>query len=285
MGPTSFDKRLVRYEEIHNIQADHFKALIEAAEIRGTSRILDCGCGYGGVIREVLLATERERMNGKMDLDIDLIDESTIQLKEARRELDAWLGSRGVKLTFICGTFPEDLNEHSSMYDIIACKMVLHEVAKDRQRRFLESIHDHLKPGGRLVFWDLCLSEDLAEFYRAAFKMKDSLAGYETMVRRRNFLTEEELLSLFSASPFRSVDIVKDITYRFDTLTRLKPEFKGDQAKLAHWNNFIRTLAQALSHSALLKLHYRDDGDSISFDVRKVIAVTRRSGNTPTHGQ
>ncbi|MFZ0936693.1 MAG: methyltransferase [Bryobacteraceae bacterium] len=277
---TSFDQRIVRYEDIHSIQPNDFIALVDAARIHVGNRILDCGCGYGAVAREVLLATEDERLNGSANLVIDLIDESAVQLERAKHELALWIQTPGVTLTFIKGTFPQDLIPGSSHYDAIFCKMVLHEIPKDQQLSFLASIHECLKIGGRFAFWDVCLSDDIAEFYRAVVRMKDALAGYETMAERRNFLTEGELCSLFAASPFGHFQLVKDIAYRFDTQKRLLPEFRGDEARFDEWQNFIRRSAANLSSAALAGLQYHDDGHSISFNVRKVIAAATRVQET-----
>lgn len=278
MAPhTSFDQRIVRYEEIHSIQQSDFRAFVDAAEIHGRSSILDCGCGYGAVTREVLLATENERLKGGADLAIDLVDESHVQIERARLELSPWLGGApGATLAFINGSFPGDLVRGSGPYDVIFCKMVLHEITKDQQLLFLTSAHEHLKIGGRFVFWDVCLSADIAEFYRAVVRAKDSLAGYETMAQRRNFLSESELRLLFEASPFGRVDFVKDIAYRFDTQKRLLPEFLGDESRFDEWQQSIRKSVTTLSSAALASIHYQDEGPSISFNVRKVIAVAIR---------
>ena len=273
---TSFDQRLVRYEQLHEILPDHFRAFIAAGQIRGNCRILDCGCGYGSVTREILKATAADRARGETTLTIDLIDDSAVQLDGARWELAAWNGSPGAKLDFIRGVFPDDLRAGPGTYDVIACKMVLHEVLKERQSAFVGSVYEHLKLHGRFIFWDLCLPPDLASFYRAVFKKKDVLAGYDTLVERRTFMTEPEFVELFHSSPFRAFQIVAEIAYRFDTLKRLEPELKGDLKAFAEWQNFIRASIADLDPSAVEKLMFEDDGDSISFNVRKIIAVAQR---------
>jgi SAM-dependent methyltransferase len=276
-APTSFDQRIVRYEEIHAIQPNDFRAFVDAARIHGRSRILDCGCGYGAVTREVLLATELERQNGATDVVVDLIDESNVQIDRAKRELTPWLNATGATLVFINGTFPQDLDPILTRYDAIFCKMVLHEITKDQQLAFLMNIYERLKTGGRLVLWDLCLSSDIAEFYRAVVRAKDALAGYQTMAERRNFLTETELLELFAGSPFGHIEFVRNIAYRFDTQKRLIPEFLGNEVRFARWHDFIRRSVETLSPADLAKIQYQDAGSSISFNVRKVIAVASRA--------
>ena len=285
-GWTSFDRRIVRYEEIHSINSDDFRAFVDAAAVKGPCHILDCGCGYGAFTREVLRATESSRSTGETDLSIDLIDESPVQLARAEDELRPWQSAPAVELHFIGGVFPDDLGQSSEQYDVVACKMVLHEIRKDQQLRFVENAFDCLKPGGRFVAWDVCLSPDIATFYRDVIKSKDAIAGYDSMAERRYFLTEEELRTLFRSSSFGGVEFVRDILYRFDTRKRLIPEFGGDEFLFAQWEDFIRKAAAALSPAVLARLQYLDSGNSISFNVRKVIVVGRRPDSTKlVHGE
>jgi SAM-dependent methyltransferase len=280
---TSFDRRIVRYEEIHAITSEDFRTFVDAAAVSGHARILDCGCGYGAFTREFLVATEPGRLRDEIQLQIDLIDESLVQIERAREELRPWLNGPGIDLRFIGGVFPDDLVDNcSQQYSVVACKMVLHEVRREEQLHFLEDAYNCLKQEGRLVLWDVCLSPEIAPFYRAVVKSKDALAGYDSMVERRYFLTEDELVALFRASSFRSVKFIKDILYRFDTQKRFMPEFGGDEFKFAQWEEFVRQSAAALSPEVLAGLRYRDDGDSISFDVRKVIVAGKRVDDLAT---
>ena len=270
---TSFDDRIVRYEEIHSVRSEDFRSFVDAAQIRGKCRVLDCGCGYGAVSREVLLATEHARLEGETELAIDLIDESAVQLERARHELQAWLHVPGIQLRFVRGLFPDDLGQFAGQYDVFACKMVLHEISKEQQLSFLDNAYLSLKQNGRLVLWDVCLSPDIAAFYRCVIRAKDELAGYETMVQRRNFLTEQEIKTLFEKSRFRSFEFAKDIFYRFDTHKRFLPEFQGSVDRFAQWEDFIRKSALALTPRDLHTLQYYDDGESIQFTVRKIIVL------------
>jgi SAM-dependent methyltransferase len=278
---TSFDCSIVRYEEIHSIAPDDFKFLAESATIESGNRILDCGCGYGAVTREVLRSSVGQDSLGVRHLSIDLIDESHVQLERAKSELQEWSGIAGIKLEFLCGSFPEDIPPSVPRYDLIFCKMVLHEIPVDKQLSFVTSIYGHLAESGDFVFWDVCLSEEIAEFYRAAVRQKDLLAGYTTMAERRNFLTEKGMGDLFLSSPFRQVQILKNIKYRFDTLKRLIPEFANDLARFEEWQRFIRQAAKSLSPQIMNGLNYEDTGDTIRFDVRKVIARATRKRAIP----
>lgn len=268
---TAFDHRIVRYEQIHSIKAEDFHDLVKLANIGFKCRLLDCGCGYGAVVREVLRESKSLLCSPELDLEIDLIDESSVQLERAKEELQSWLQMPGVRLRFIRGVFPSALEPCMNVYDVVTCKMVLHEISKSGQPMFIDSMYECLKKRGRCVLWDVCLSPDIADFYRSVIRAKDDLAGFDTMVLRRNFLTEEDIRNLFRHSAFGRVQFVKDIAYRFHTHNRLFPEFRGNVDRFKQWNETIRRLRTALTASSVLALGYRDDGEDISFDVRKVI--------------
>lgn len=278
--PTSFDHRLVRYEDVHAIQPEDFRAFVDAANIRTHTRILDCGCGYGAVTREMLLATEAVRSRGEIDLIVDLIDESTVQISRAKRELQNWQHIDGVSLNFIEGLFPDDIPPFST-YDVIACKMVLHEVAKDQQLRFLKAAHQLLTREGRLLLWEICLSPESADFFRSVVRLKDKLSGYDTMVQRRNFLTAQELIDLFAKSAFGRVDVTREFVYRFDTRKRFMPEFGGDESRFAEWQSFVRRSGEELTPAVRTSMRYLDDGITIAFDIKKVIAIAVRTNEVP----
>jgi len=269
---TSFNQRIVRYEEIHSIAQNDFDALINAASPNTADRILDCGSGYGAVTRELLSKVSSSQLPKASPLRIDLIDESTVQLERAKQELKPWLNNPAFILTLIPGTFPDDLPTKSMEYDVVFSKMVLHEIPSFTQPEFVRRVYECLKKNGRFVFWDVCLSPNTAEFYRNVVRMKDHLAGYETMVERRNFLTEHEIRNLFDLSPFAHFELVKNITYQFDTVKRLEPEFRGDRVRFEEWQTFIRASAASIGASVLEEIHYQDDGYRIRFNVRKVIA-------------
>jgi SAM-dependent methyltransferase len=270
---TSFDKRVVRYEEIHSIQQNDFDAMVASAELSGDCRVLDCGCGYGAVSRELIKDTEQVRRSGTLKLSIDLLDESDVQLDRARQELAPQMEEIGTQLGFIRGSFPHATED---LYDVIICKMVLHEIRREEQMNFVNGVYDRLKKTGRFILWDLCLASDIAEFHRSVVKMKDMLVGYDTMVERRYFLSENELVELFKGSSFGGIEFVKRILYRFETHKRLNPEFGGDKVAFYRWEEYIRTLATAASPELLKRIEYEDRGDNICFNVGKVLAKARR---------
>ena len=73
MAKEGFDKRIVFYEDIHNIKPEDEKALIEAINPKPHEKILDAFCGYGAITKNCL---EKEPKS-----DLWLNDESEVQIK------------------------------------------------------------------------------------------------------------------------------------------------------------------------------------------------------------
>ena len=282
MTQTSFNKRKVRYEEIHCIKPSYFDALVDAADIKDGNRVLDCGCGYGAVTREIL---KRFRMRQQNEyLVVDLVDESDEQLEMARSELKNLAANPPVALNFIPGTFPSDFCWENK-YDVAVAKMVLHEVrgansdaadtsemtsqtAKVTQPKFMQGLVKCLKPGGTLIIWDLNLTPSTRSFFCDVLRKKDTLAGFDTLVERRNFLSNEMLSTLFAQSGLVMVRQVLSIDYEFSTRRRLASEFSGDETRLEEWHKFIRQRVESLQSGEQHELRYRDDGSDIQFTVK-----------------
>lgn len=275
---TSFDQRVVRYEDIHNVQPDHFSALVDAVAVQDCYRILDCGCGYGAVSREILNQTEdQRRRNGQM-IAIDLVDESEKQLSRAQEELEGWSKDPLVKLDFHLGSFPNAF-KWSRRYDVVAAKMVLHEIARNKQPDFVDGLYECLKDNGRLILWDLFLAPETADFFRETIRAKDRLANFETLVDRRYFLSDTELVALLNRSRFSFCKQIKHIHHDVETRKRLMPEFQGREDLLEQWHESIRAMTNAATSSLLRMLHYEDDREhgTIRFKVNKAIFSCRRT--------
>lgn len=278
---TSFDQRIVRYEDIHNVQADHFSALVDAVAAQDCYRILDCGCGYGAVTREILSRTQDQRRRNGYLIAIDLVDESRTQLDRAREELKPWSDDPLVKLDFLHGSFPEDFNNFKwhRRYDVVAAKMVLHEVAREKQPDFVDGLYACLKDNGRLILWDLFLAPETAAFFRETISAKDKLAKFETLVKRRCFLSETEFIAILNESRFSFCKYIKHIDHKVETRKRLQPEFGGREDLLEQWHESIRAMATAASSSLLQTLQYEDDTEhgTIRFKVKKAIFSCQRA--------
>lgn len=270
LGSTSFDRRNVRYEDIHAIRDDDFDAMVRMTRIEDGLRILDCGCGYGACTREIL-----KRLGSEQSIEIDLLDRSAPQLTRSESELASWEQHPRVTLRRIHGDFSHDLPP-GVRYDRIVAKMMLHENPEVRQTAIVRSMRDHLRPGGVLILWDLSLSRATAEFFRQVIRWKDELVGNDTFVRDRYLPSVEELHRLIEEGGLEIVGRPHPIDYQIDTAIRLRTEFVERRPHYDEWLLRTRRLAVTLPEAARQELQVRDNGDSVQFRVSKVIIAARR---------
>lgn len=261
-----FDRRIVRYEEVHGIQQSDFDLLCSAVLLNKGDMVLDLGCGYGAVTREL------HSRNRKADVSYVLLDSSLVQLERARRELAGVFGPRFLEqhASLVHARFPEHPFKVAT-FDRIVAKMFLHELPKPDQLHALLSMRHLLKQKGELILWELALDPTYADLVRSIIRRKDELCGFVELARDRHLPTGPELLGLLSSARFNDLQIVGEIPYSFDTAKRLKPEFQSDQAKYQQWLGYIRAEALTTTPEILAQLKFLDHGDRITLTFPKFI--------------
>lgn len=266
-----FDRRIVRYEEVHSIRQGDFDLFCSAISLQDGSTILDLGCGYGAISREL------HARNSAVSAKYLLLDSSTVQLGRAQVELEERCGHSFVEeqTTLLHYKFPQHPFRSQSI-DYVVAKMFLHELPQQEQPRALAEIHDLLKPHGVLVLWEAALSPISAEFIRRAIRQKDRLCGFDDLVRDRHFLIRDELHGVIREASFKHTAVVGEIPYTFDTSRRLIPEFGGDEPMYHAWLDFIRSEAAGSSPAVLAEVGFKDLGNTITFTFPKIVLRTAK---------
>lgn len=265
----SFDLRIVRYEYIHSIKPEFFERLVNIANPKSGEAILDAGCGYGSVTREIL------KRNKDKHLTCFLADSCITQLSRARAELANLNFQHKSDIRF----FQDDLlntNFAEHTIDTIVAKMLIHEIPFEKQPGAIGNAYAILKPGGKLVIWDMALDDKTQRFIQDVIRMKDKLAGFHTLESNRYFLRFDEIETLLTNAGFKDVRKAYTINSPVITKKRLKQEFGNCKIKLRQWHDFIRERAMGVDPSVLERLKFSDDGDSISFTPPKAIITAVR---------
>ena len=246
---TSFDQRIVRYEQIHAVTPENWDHFIGAVPPQERDVILDAGCGYGACTREIL-----QRSKG-LSLRIDLIDESEVQLERARKELLPEMNKK-VLLTFKQGILIQD-QIVGERYDKIFLKMVLHENSASDQLHLLNALYRALKLGGTLIVWDLALHGAVANFFRKVIRKKDEILEFETLLSRRRFLTHQEFSACATQSNFHASELIEKIAFEAYSDRRIADEFHHDMAKYEQWIDYMDELYSSLDVDAQGLLSFR----------------------------
>lgn len=270
---TSFDKRLVRYEEIHSIRQEHFNTLCSLVDPNSNQQILDLGSGYGACTRELI------KYYPKNEFVFTLTDNSPVQLERSKEEIPQIIVSYNspAKVNFISDDIVNSIFKDNT-FDVIIAKMVIHEIKKDEQLKALKEVYRLLKPGGKFILWDLYLNSDTQSFFQSIIAEKDRLCGFDTLFNNRYFLTGREIFTLLTQSDFFGISKEEDILTPVITINRLSSEFKNDKLLLQMWHSYILEKAENTDPYILFNLSFKNRGEYFMITPPKAIIVAHKKG-------
>ena len=268
---TSFDKRIVRYEEVHSIQQSDFDSLCSLVDPSKDRRILDLGAGYGACTRELI------RHYPTAEFEFTLADNSAVQLERSRSEIPEAVRTYNSpsKVAYTVDDILETRFADES-FDVIVAKMLLHEIRESLQLRALEEMRRLLKPDGRLIIWDLYLDHHTRDFFQSIISEKDRLCEFETLYRDRHFLIGTELFDLLNRAGFTDLRKEREILSPVISKNRLRDEFGNDRLLLERWHSFIRKLARSADLFTLFDLSFSDFGEYLSLVPPKALVSAHK---------
>lgn len=217
----SYQKRIVSYEKIHSINEDDFKALVSIVNPKNGQSILDVCCGYGSVSKNIL----NEIDNSNLDTKLTLLDSSELQISRAKENLT------GKGLDFILADARETPFEENT-FDTVVNKMGLHEVPFIDQQKMLKEFFRILKPGGKMVIWELALDEKTQPIFIKFIKEKDRLSGFDSLVRNRHFPMKKEVLVNLESVGFEEVKVERDVYPNLSINNRSEELISADRIKI-----------------------------------------------------
>ena len=181
--------------------------LLDLAEIGSHRRIVDLGCGTGGVTKLIL-----ERLQSARDTVIYAVDHSASALKDAVAELG---GRKDAVIRFIQSPVQNLMNAVTDDVDAVVYCNSIHYVPD--KRTLLAQIRERLMPNGLLAintsFYDGSHPPESEDFYRRwlmrslrILKREHGLKPDSAMkVESRQHLTKEEYEELLVSSGFTIV--------------------------------------------------------------------------------
>ena len=276
---TGFDDRIVNYEYIHGNQQEDFVQLIKALNPIETDTILD-GCGgYMDVSKKIL-----NRFSDKKP-DIYVLDESSLQLSRAK-EKQLVPNNHLIQGDISNIPFPDN------KFDKVVVKMGMHEMPLEKQRTAFQECYRVLKPGGKLVIWDLALPDDETQkLFQDIIREKDRLCGFDFLVKNRYFQKYSELVELFNQAKFTNVleefpikshlsierrlseFVSKDRLQILNSKTKITSE--EDDVLYHNAHNRLKSLCEYIRNRVpehlKQQLQFHDTGSNIEMVISKVI--------------
>jgi ubiquinone/menaquinone biosynthesis C-methylase UbiE len=253
-----YDKRHVDFVKIHGVQEDDLRLLVRALGLREGARVLDLGCGYGEVSANILAEALRLQISVELYL-CDLHQAQILRIpQDTRSRAKQIVVGDARNLPFAVGQF-----------DSVVMKMALHEVPIWDQPYVCEQVLRVLKPGGAFVVWGVMPADgELQDVFNKIMQFKNTLAGYESLVRDRYFFRLDQLLNLLTEAGFDQAQELRQVHFRQSTLARRDSELGGSGEKLALLNAYCRSI---ISPELGRRIELTDSGDDIQFTVSNYI--------------
>jgi ubiquinone/menaquinone biosynthesis C-methylase UbiE len=260
-----YEKRDVDFSLIHNESDEVYYKLIDLMSICEGQTFLDIGGGYGSFLYKLLNRIPETNM------EYHLWDSSKTFIAKANRDYDNYLEkSPNIKVSFVHNNGLK-ISENHSKFDVILCKMFIHEIPKSEKEKVFDNIYSLLKPGGRVYFWKPDLTEKNFDFYTKVIAKKDQLANFENLANERAFLLNTELEAHLAHSGFQEISKLFDFDYILHTDRRLVSEFRNETQKLIEWNNFIKEEHEALNQKDITAIKEDKSINRITIDFKRII--------------
>ncbi len=276
-----FDDRIVKYEYIHGNQEQDFKNLITAIDPKETDIILD-GCGgYMDISKRIL----NQFINNDRKPEIYVWDESSVQLERAKAE-NILPEDHLLQGDIIDISFPDN------MFDKVVVKMGMHEIPLEKQKIAFQECYRVLKPGGKLIIWELSLPNDETQkLFQEIIREKDRICGFDFLVENRYFQKHSELVELFNQSGFKNIKdefpikshlsmerrlsefVSKDRLEIIRTKGRIEHEDENLLSQFAYerLKKLCEYIREKMPEHLKEKLQFKDSGSNIEFVVDKII--------------
>jgi ubiquinone/menaquinone biosynthesis C-methylase UbiE len=258
-----YQKRYVDFGAIHGVREEDLRMLVQAIDLRDGMRVLDLGCSCGAVSAAIIVEADRRGI----DVDLVLCDLHEPQLRSVPEAVQA----RARRM--VVGD-ARDLPFPDGHFDAVVTKMMLHEVPIADQPLVCEQVFRVLRPGGIFVVWQVMPQDGaVQDAFAQVLRLKNALAGYESIVRDLYLLRLDELLRMLREAGFSDARSIRQVGFRQSTLARRDSELGGSDTKLARLNAYCRSV---ISPEVARRIDLTDSGDDIQFWIPNHIVVAHK---------
>jgi ubiquinone/menaquinone biosynthesis C-methylase UbiE len=202
--------KTVTYANMHSVNSEDLGTLVSIIDPQEKNLILDLCGGYGDVTEQLLKDIEAKGLDKGKPKDnarVILLDSSQQQLSRARANQNLSNKNNIKVLRADAVSIPVPDNH----FDTIVIKMGVHDVNDQNQDLMLKEAHRVLKPGGKLVVWDLALDEHTKPLFTEIIREKNKLCGFMHLVEHRTFLTVDEMFAKLKKAGFEDTEVKHDM--------------------------------------------------------------------------
>lgn len=219
-------------DAVNGFSEQTLQAMLDLVDPGTAQSILDAMAGNGNLTLRLYDYCERR---GIVPPDVVLLELSRVQCELARRQLAEtparviW-GDILTMADYEHGTFVT-----AGTFDRVMLKSGSHEIPLAKQLDLYSSIFRVLKPGGLFINLGF-LFDDVEERdqFRELTRFKDSLAGLESAVHNRHFLTREELYSRLQQAGFVDIRCGMHVSYTIRMQVAVQAYFPEQRWEYAH---------------------------------------------------
>ena len=269
----AYEIRNADYSIVHNDSDEDFLEFITALSIKQADKVIDIGGGYGSIFIRLI------EHQPDLIIDYDLLDGGLFQLKKGEERINKLLIKHNNKSTV--RYMHQDatmLDLEPDQYDLVICKMFLHEIPIQHKKKIFKNLFDITKPGSRIFFWNPDLTPNNYSFYTDVIKKKDELAGFQSMVENRHFLLNQDFYEFLAEAGFINANKLMTFDYHLDTKNRLHEEFHGDRNRLQEWNAYILRIAAQLDLETTKQLNIQVSADNVYINFKRGIFSAQKPG-------
>ncbi|MCB9251577.1 MAG: methyltransferase [Flavobacteriales bacterium] len=263
---TDYSKRNVDFSLIHNESDEVYDKVLELMDLKNGHKFLDLGGGYGSFLYKIL------KHYPDLYMEYHLWDASDIFTKKAVKDHEVYIATHRTSVkTFFT---KKDLilqPASENLFDVVLCKMFIHEIPADDKKSSFDKIYKLLKPGGRLYIWKPDLHPENHIFFTSVIAKKDVLAGFKNLAEQRNFILNEELERQLIAAGFDQPQKLFTFDYILHTNRRLSSEFQDQVEKLKQWNQYILDLHPKLDQVDFTPIEADLSNDNVILSFKRVV--------------